>query len=378
MTAPEIFATLAAAGAVFVVVELWARAHIRRRREFHVWQPGSRLHMHLEPGVIPSQGPFVRFEINRDGERGDDPPADVAGTYRVLVAGGSAVECYFLDQPASWPEVLKRELGTPERLAKLGARAVHVGNLGKSLIGTEFIDQIFAHVFPRYQKLDCVVFMVGASNVVNWLMKKTPSTLPDDAAPPSDVYDVRPDLAFGWKPSRLALKELLKRWRVRRFRPVVVRQGAGKKLAAARAMRRRATTILETTPDPTPMVDHFERKFRALLRRTKAKAGRVVVVRQPWFDKVYTPEEREVLWHGAQGQPYSEDVKTYYAFEVVSRLMELVDARMAKVAEEEGVESLNLRPRLDHSLKTFYDFLHFTPEGAHVVGRTIADFMTRS
>jgi hypothetical protein len=374
-SAAWIAAAAGAAAALFVLAETWARAHIRRRREYAVWQPGSRLHMHLEPGVIPSQGPFVRFEINRDGERGDDPSEDAAGTYRVITAGGSAVECYFLDQPQSWPEVLKRELARPERLAKLGARRVHVGNLGKSLIGTEFIDQIFERVFPRYEKLDCVVFMVGASNVVNWLMKKTPAVLPDDDAPPSDVYDVKPDLAFGWKPSRLALKELLKRWRVRTFRPVVVRHGAGKKLAAARAMRKRATTILETTPDPAPMVDHFERKFRALLRRTKAKAGRVVVVRQPWFDKDYTPEERAVLWHGAQGQPYVEDVKTYYAFEVVSRLMALVDARMAEVAAEEGVECLNLRPKLDHSLRTFYDFLHFTPEGAEVVGREIAAFM---
>lgn len=376
MTALDVLLGLAGVVAAFVVAELAARAVIRRGREYRVWAPGSRLLMKLEPGVLPSQGETVRFDVNRDGERGDDPPADVAGTYRILVAGGSAVECYFLDQPQSWPEVLKRELARPERLAKLGARAVHVGNLGKSLIGTEQIAKIFENVLPRYEKLDCVVFMVGASNVVNWLMKKTPATFPEDAAPPSDVYDVRPDLPFGWRPGRLALKEILKRRRTLHLRPVVVREGAGKRLAAARAMRRRATTILGTTPDPTPMVEHFAARFRALLRLTKAKAGRVVVVRQPWFDKDYTDAERAVLWHGAQGQPYVEDVKTYYAFEVVSRLMELVDARMAEVAAEEGAECLNLRPRLEHSLRTFYDFLHFTPEGAEVTGRTIAAFMS--
>ncbi|HYC76748.1 MAG TPA: hypothetical protein VEI02_03875 [Planctomycetota bacterium] len=360
--------------AAYVVAELLARAAIRRGG-WYVWAPGSRLHMHLEPGVIPSQGPFVRFEINRDGERGDDPPADPDAAYRVLVAGGSAVECYFLDQPQSWPEVLKRELSKPERLAKLGRPAVHVGNVGRSLIGTEFIDLIFERIFPRYRRLDCVVFMVGASNVVNWLMRKTPAVIPDDAPEPSEVYDLRPDGKYGFRPRRSALRELIKRQVTLRWRPKVERRGAGKKLAAARAMRRRAETILVDTPDPAPMLDHFERKFRALLRRTRAKAGRVVVARQPWFDKDYDAGERAVLWHGAQGQPYVEDVKTYYDFPVVSRLMELVDARMARVAEEEGVEHLDLRSGLEHSLRTFYDFLHFTPEGAEAVGRRLAAFL---
>ena len=175
--AGTILFVFAAGAAALLVAEIAARLAIRRGGVDFVWRPGSRLRMHVDQSVLASQGPTVQFDINRDGERGDDPPAESEGTYRILTAGGSAVECYFLDQPDSWPEVMKRGLSKPEALAALSAARVHVGNIGKSLIGTEFIDQIFERIFPRYRKLDCIVFMVGASNVVNWITKKAPALI---------------------------------------------------------------------------------------------------------------------------------------------------------------------------------------------------------
>ena len=368
---------VAAAGvAALVAAEFAARAWIKRAGRYFVWEPDSKLHQRLEPGVIPSQGELVRFEVNPDGERGDAFPADGAGVYRVLVAGGSAAECYFLDQPQSWPEVLKRELSQPERLSRLGARTVHVGNIGKSLVATEYIDAMLARLLPRYRKLDCIVFMIGASNVVGWLMKKTPTTLNDSAAPPGDVFAVRADKRYGFAPSRLALRELLAR-RLRRGK-TVERRGAGKKIVDIRAMRHRAPTVLTEIPDPTPMLEHFERAYRSLLRRAKASGARIVVAPQPWMDKpAYSAEEQAVFWHGSQGQPYTEDVKVYYADQVVGRLMHEVESRMARIAAEEGCDCAPVRPMVEPSLVSFYDYFHLTPAGAEKVGRGLADVIAR-
>jgi hypothetical protein len=374
LTAFEIAGVVCVGAALLVLAEVVVRRRIRKKGGTYVWAPRSKLLMHLAEGVLPSQGKTVRFDVNRDGERGEEPPRDQTNVYRVLVAGGSAAECYFLDQEDSWPEVLKRELRKPERLAKLKADAVHVGNIGKSLIGTEFIGRIFDRVFPRYGKIDCIVFMVGASNVVGWLMRGTPAVI-DDSSPNSDVYDEEPGRPFGFSPARWALKERLVK-KLRSGKPTV-RHGAGKKLAAARAMRRRAETILETTPDPKPMLDHFDRHFRALVEKAKAKARRVVVVPQAWFDGPIGEAEAAVFWHGAQGQPYTGEVKTYYASDVVARLMRMVEERQVAICAELGVECMPLRPRLDHSLKSFYDFFHFTPFGAETTGRSLAEFMTR-
>lgn len=362
----------AAAGLLaLIAAELLLRARIRRRAEYYVWEPRSKLHMRLQPGVIPTQGPFVRFEVNRDGERGDEPPRDKDGLYRVLVAGGSAAECYFLDQPQSWPEVMRRELNAPERLARLGARAAHVGNIGKSLVATEFIDRILANVYPRYGRIDCLVFMVGASNVVGWLMKRTPATFDDGGAAPSEIYDVHPNVRYGWTPGRLALRAFLAR--KLRAGKVVEKHGAGKKLAAAREMRRQAKTILTEIPDPEPMFAHFERSFRAMLRRGKEKAARIVVAPQPWFDREPTPEERATWWHGAAGQPYTQVVTEYYDSDVVARLMVEAERRMVRICAEEGVACAPVRPMVPASGRHYYDFFHFTPQGAELVGRGLAD-----
>ncbi len=98
---------------LLVVLEL-ARARVdpRARRATRSGGPATGSTCTPTARVLPSQEALVRFEVNSEGERGDEPPADSRATYRILVAGGSAAECYFLDQPSTWPEVLKRELST--------------------------------------------------------------------------------------------------------------------------------------------------------------------------------------------------------------------------------------------------------------------------
>jgi hypothetical protein len=125
-------------------------------------------------------------------------------------------------------------------------------------------------------------------------------------------------------------------------------------------------------PDPAPMLDHFDRHFRSLLHTAKAHADRVLVVRQPWFDKDFTPEEAAHMWHGAAGQVWRQEVDTYYSFDVVSRLMARLDARAAAAAEALGVDQLDLMPLLDRSLATYYDCFHMTPAGSRAVAAAIA------
>jgi lysophospholipase L1-like esterase len=137
-------------------------------------------------------------------------------------------------------------------------------------------------------------------------------------------------------------------------------------------MRAAAKEILDEVPDTTPLLEYFQTFFRKMVQRAAGRAQRVIVVRQPWFDKEHTPEEKAVLWNFGVGRPYVEEVTTYYSHRVVSELMRAVDEVAVRVAAECGVEQLDLMPVLDRSLETYYDFLHFTPEGARVVGETVA------
>jgi hypothetical protein len=143
------------------------------------------------------------------------------------------------------------------------------------------------------------------------------------------------------------------------------------------AMRARAKVIRTAMPNPAPMLDHFETHFRKALEKAKAHADRVLVVRQSWFDKDHTPEEMAHMWHGGVGQAWREEITTYYSVDVTSRLMALLDERVARVADELDVEHLDLMPILDRSLDTYYDFFHLTPAGARAVASAVAAALVR-
>jgi lysophospholipase L1-like esterase len=363
---------------VLVAAELGARWWIRRRTRYHVWLPGLRLDLRQVPDVFRQVEPSVRFEVNADGERAGDVRGDDPGLVRVLVAGGSAVECLSLDQPTSWPGALERLLNTNASRRRLAAERVHVGNIGRSGIASRDLDLILERVLPQYGRLSVVVIMVGASDVLLWLEDGAPPML--DSAPigVGETFACHPEARFGWLPSRWAGLELARRMRRVWLRPVQVRERAGAWVPAARKMRAQATELRTSVPDPGPVLDRFDHHFRRLLRRAQAHADRVLVLRQPWFDKEPTAAEAAQFWHGGVGKAWKEPISVYYTLDVLHNLMGLVDARAAAVAEELVIEHVDLRQVLTPSLENYCDYFHFTPAGAALIARTVAAILLRA
>lgn len=363
---------------VLILTELGCRWWIRRRTGYRVWPPGMRLDVRQGPEVFPEVEPDVRFHVNAHGERGGEVPRDEDGLYRVLVAGGSAVECFALDQPTSWPGALERLLNAPDSLSALGARRTHVGNIGHSGVGSADLDLILERVLPQYRRLDAILIMVGASDVYHWLEDGAPPSQPPSVVPELLLFACHPGQPFGWTPRAWALAEVARRLRRAWLHPVEVKERAGAWLANGRKMRAEAQEIRTTVPDPATVLAHFERHFRRLLRRAAAHAGRVIVVRQPWFEKAYTAAEAARFWHGGMGKAWKQTITVYYSHEVINGLLGLVDQRAALVADEVGVEHLQLRPVLTEGLRHYYDHDHYTPAGAAVVARVVADALTRT
>jgi hypothetical protein len=358
-----------------VTAELCARWWIHHRSQYYVLPPGLRLQLRPDHEVLPKLEAVVRFDVNAEGERGDEAPRSREGLYRVLVAGGSQPEGYLLDQDSCWPGALQRSLQRPENLERLQAARVHVGNIARSGVGSEGLNLIFERILPRYARLQTIVILVGASDVLRWLEVGAPPFPPPVRA--SEVFRCHPELTFGWKLDRLALMELLLRLRQRWVRPVEVHNRACRWIAKARGMRARATEIRTVVPDPTPMLTHFDLYLRKALRQAKAHADRVIVVRQPWFDKPCTPEELACMWHGGIGQAWQENVTTFYSHEVLGSLMAKLDARASRIALELDVEQLDVMPILEPSLNTYYDFFHATPAGARIIADAVAAAVLR-
>lgn len=362
---------LAAIAATFVILELAARAWWRSRKDYYVWRPFERTHMQLDRKALPTLEPLVRFEINAAGERGPELPADRTGLYRVLVAGGSAAEGYMLDQPSSWPGVLEAHLREKTALERLGAQRVHVGNIARSLVPCETIVTMLERSLPRYEKLDLVLLMVGASDAVTWLEQRCPVPLPPARFGLDYMFDEHCERRFGWTPGTLALRTLASRL-TRRSRAPRIRERTGAKLVELRERRRNAVRWIETTPDPAPMLERFEENLARMVELARARGARVVIVRQPWFDKELSDAEEAVMWNFCVGRPYVEKTTDYYTHPLVRRLLTLLDERAARTAQRLGVEQLDLRGLIEPNLENYYDYLHFTPTGARKVADAVA------
>jgi hypothetical protein len=355
--------------------ELAARAWLRRHTRYAVWPPQTCMEIRQDPRLFPEVEPRVRFDVNADGERGSEAPAHQEGLFRILAVGGSSVECYALDQTTSWPGKLELLLNRADALERLGGGAtrVHVGNIGHSGVGAAELDMILDRVLPNYDQLDAILVMVSASTAYHWLEEGAPAGTEPPVVPEEALFARRPGQPFGWKPRATALVELLRRLRQAWFHPVEVKEDVGAWLVAGREMRARATEIRATTPDPSPVLEHFERHFRRALRSAQARAGRVIVVRQPWFEKRYTDAEQKRFWHGGVGRPWKEPVTVYFSVDVLNRILGLIDQRVVKVAEELGLQHVALQPLLDQGLRHYYDHDHLTPEGAAVAAHAVAD-----
>ena len=351
-----------------LVLEAGCRWWLRRRSRYHVWPSRLRQEIRLARDVFPELEPQVRFDINADGERGDEVPRDSDGLFRVLATGGSAVECFALDQSSSWPVALQRLLNESGTLGR-----VHVGNIGHSGVGAAELDRILERTLPQYGRVDLILIMVGTSDVYHWVEQGAPPSRAAALVPEALLFGDYPRQPFGWRPGALATVEVARRLRRRWLRPVEIKERAGAWQAKARRMRAEATDVRHTMPDATAMVRNFEDYFRRACGRAQAHADRVVVLLQPWFDGPYTPEEEGRFWHGAVGKPWRDTVTTYYSLEVMNRLLDLVHQRAASVADELGLARVNLRQVLTQRVRHYFDHDHFTPAGAALVAQTVAN-----
>lgn len=359
-----VLGVLVLAGLAVIAVECLARIHVRRS-PYRILSPGREDLMQMDNETLPAVEPFVRYAINRHGERGDERPSD-PNVFRVLAAGGSATMCYFLDQHTAWPGELQRLL---QQHPALAGRPVHVGNVGKSSVDSGSLELMLSRILPQEPKLNVLLIMVGASDILRWLMIEAPVDRAVEANELDECFDRHPEVRFGWHPKRWALATLY-RWR--RDSKRTDRVNAGRRYATARRMRANALETRTRVPDSTVVIARFERCMRGLLEAARARVEHVIVVRQPWFDKPeYSPEELAQFWSGSVGDAYTQQVTVFYSPEVIAALMRRIDDSAARICSDMKIRNVNLLESLAPSNSNYFDQFHFTPAGSKIVGTSV-------
>jgi hypothetical protein len=355
------------------MAELGARWALRQWGGYYRYAPHWRLEHRIDEAIAPQLPRRPRLEINRDGERGDPPPRPGERALRVLVVGGSAAECYFLDQSQTWAAVAQRVLNEPSSLKVLGVERVHVGNVSRAILACEDLANLLDKILRRYPRLDALVLMVGGADVVRWVERGMPASIQLEPPSLARLYMEHPEGPWGWNPRDTALWQLARSLGRRTLRPTVTNPDGLGWLARLRKMRAEAPVRVDDVPDPAPMLDHFEASLRSLVAVARARTDRLVVVRQPWFGPSPTPDEEAMFWNFGLGRPYHETVTSYLTPCAVDALMRRMDARAARVAVSVGAAQVDTTASLERSARTFYDELHLTPRGAEIVGRLVGD-----
>lgn len=374
---PTYLQILIAIGGLFtlvIIMEVILRIILVRRKNdtYCVHVP------HLKKSYRPMLGihgtaRIIRFHTNGQGIRGRAFSGDQQ--YRILVMGGTTAECQFIDQSATWPQILE------DKLNELNVMKVWVGNIGKSgLCLREFYMQM-KYLLPQYPLINMVLVLSSSNNLLRRLIE-------DDRYDPFflDHYDdwrdrlIRGTFArvphyrehFRFRPGyydETAIGYVYRHMQYKYFQKSLYKDKM-KGLLTLRKHRKNAQEYVSTLPDLTSSLAEFSHNLNAMISTAVAHSTRIVFVTQPTLWKREMPEgELGLLWTGWKG---SMRRGRYYTAGALHGGMQLYNKALKNVCQKRGIECIDLDSLLDKSPSIFIDDSHFTERGCRAAAEIIS------
>ena len=330
---------------------------VHQRYEFR--HEGSR---HLDKVTYHSK--------NALGFRGPDPPRDLAGRLSIITIGGSTTECLFLSDGDTWTDELAR------RLARLRPD-IWVNNAGFDGQST------FGHllllrdvIVPLKPKI--AVFLVGINDVAIEAQNEYDRSMMASWVPWRErwnVYDTRlvarrtpwhDEWAFLTDHSEIfGLVENVRR--MRRARSMNF-SGAEWELTGQPQLVLSPAVLDARLARLGPALDGYTSRLREIIQITRSNGIVPVFVTQPLLvgDATVVDLVTHVNLGDVQLRPGDNG-------EFEWRRVELYNDVTRRVAAESKVTLVELAHALPKDSRLFYDFLHYTREGAARVGDILAD-----
>lgn len=288
---------------------------------------------------------------NHLGFRGEKPPKDFDDYLTIITVGGSTTECTFLSEGKTWTDVLGKKLG--RKFDSLWIN--NAGFDGHSTFGhIVLMEDYIAKLKP-----DVVLFLVGANEQERqeigdqdmemmrgkYLFHSMKSFL-KSMANNSEVFSLGLNIYRNYKAKTLGVEhgEVV----FESFRNVDINKHfiEGKKLFEKEAVRFREGKLSKA----------YERRLKTLINISKNNNIEPVLVTQP-----------------ALYGDFVDDV-TNINFKFTSHAwdsLELFNEITRKVGFEEDVLVVDLARDMPKSTKYYYDWFHFTNEGAEKVAEVI-------
>ncbi len=378
--------SLAAAAVVLALgaAEVLLRTAVPPTRGYSVLPPGANWTLSPAPGLLHGVGGVSHVRVNRSGVRGR-PFGHDGAEYRILAVGGSTTLCRALDDSEVWTHVLEVDLA---RTAD--GRPVWVGNVGRDGMTTRDHVLHLKYLLPQYPRMDIVVSLVGANDMVSALQQGWQYRPP---APVTELSAEREQVprAFAVVPGRLqdpvtsragrgpwfkatALWQLGRRAKLALRRQRTIRMGvAGKDpLEVARVARANAPKI-DSLPSLTAPLTEYRRNLNAMADLAVAARVQLVFVTQPsaWREGMPGAEERQ-LWLGSVATG-----RAYFTTRALARAMARYNAMVLEVCRQRGLTCVDAASVLPHDITAMYDDVHLNEQGSRLLARALAEHLRK-
>lgn len=343
--------------------------------KYYALQPNQHVIFKPYPAMMPGISGDSHYITNSEGIRGDEISPD--DDYQILIVGGSAAQCIYLDQTEAWPQRLQTYLNQ----ARL-ERQVWVGNVGKSgHTSYEHIAQLH-HLLPQYPNLDAVIVLTGV-NDFGLVTKLGEAYGPDHLTWPgmrqailSRAFDIRPRL----NPGLLPHYKFSGIWRIlanvrqdqnRRPIPAIQIEDEAGKNYINRRQARQAAVIEEELPDLANGLAAYRHNINTMIDIAQAHDVRLILLTQPAMWRADLPQaEQKLLWFG-----WRADRKVYYSVSALAEGMAAHNKALLDVCRQRQVECLDVASVLPQDTTVFYDDVHFNESGAAQVARLLAGYL---
>jgi hypothetical protein len=364
---------LASLAAALLLGELLLRSLVDVH-SFRIWTPGLETVFRPSPDRLSGVEGDSLFRINSRGLRGDEiEPED---GYRILAIGGSGTECLYLDQAEAWPAILQARLRDG-----CSAPRAWVGNGGMS--GRNIRDHVvqLRHLLPQFEELDAVLLMCGVNDLTLRLAQDEhylPAFLDREEAEREllpRAFEVLPlSLSTGapwWK--RTALWRLADLTRSRFFGPARVQDEAGAIYTEWREHRAGASRRIDTLPPLDEALAEQRRHLESIAAICRAHDLRLLLVTHPslWSEGL-PPSIEARFWLGGIGDFQREPGAAYYRSGALAEGMARYNRVLEDLAEQWGLECLDVAGELGRDPTCFYDAVHLNEAGARRAGEYLA------
>ena len=311
---------------------------------------------HVKNDIIKSLDPEVTVVRNSLGFRGENPPADFSERLTIVTIGGSTTQCFFLNEDQTWTA----RLG--QRLEK-SFRPMWINNAGLDGHSTHgHLVLLEDYIVPLHPKV--ALFLVGVndialSSISGW-----------------DAENVRSGIHFesfrAFMKSLSAYSEVAALF-LNLYRSLTAYQAG--LVHHQLDLQRQGYLDVSVEAEKEYIAAYsgqYLKDYEARLRRLADICQRAgiepVFVTQPMLAGFGTDDVTGVDLARVQAAGPYQTGKMYW------ELLEVYNDSTRHVGREKGILVIDLARELPKTSRYFYDFIHYTPQGA----RAIADILYQS